>query len=526
MTGAASGRKTPAETPPAFDSEDSLAPRRWPAPDEPMCDPGEAMEQLNVELGRLRENKLDIAFPRAHALQPKLFDDDHKMAFLHTEDYNVKVSHPCRMLRHSCHLRYLHVYIPSLMSLIQAATDRLVSYWEARADLFGDNRMLLPMNKSGTLKDIDSLALDRGIFQVLPQKDTEGRALIFYDPSRHDPKLGYSTKSMVSNLRRLFPLMSSDHVCLFTDSLPKLRVLWYLLHVMMEDTDTLENGFVVIVYPKHCTPEQIDRHFIAKAATIIANIVPLRWNGFHICHPCSSYNKFFPLVKMLSPDRMKDSVVVHFGTNEEVLEYMSKYSLTADRLPKDFGGGQELDYSNWISERKLFEGEDALRVSTPRPDSPQPESSDELMENHPLSPQTSVRSGSSSAPSTASVGAKPKAKRATATGKRSASTASPSSPNSTQSKPAAAAGKPKRPGRKGDARMHRAVTAKMETSALSLVDALQSGGFTFEGLNDKGKPHHEIFDQDGVSLMQRKNQLLRRVRVEKKKMQDQEECKE
>jgi hypothetical protein len=78
-------------------------------------------------------------------------------------------------------------------------------------------------------------------------------------------------------------------------------------------------------------------------------------------------------------------------------------------------------------------------------------------------------------------------------------------------------GKAKRPGRKGDVRMHRAVTAKLEQSDMPLVEALQLGGFTFDGVNENGKPHHEVFDQDGVSLMQRKNQLLRRVRVEKKK---------
>ena len=50
----------------------------------------------------------------------------------------------------------------------------------------------------------------------------------------------------------------------------------------------------------------------------------------------------------------------------------------------------------------------------------------------------------------------------------------------------------------------------------SLVDALMEGGFNFEGLSEN-KPHHEVFDQNGVSLMQRKNQLLRRIRETKKK---------
>ena len=73
--------------------------------------------------------------------------------------------------------------------------------------------------------------------------------------------------------------------------------------------------------------------------------------------------------------------------------------------------------------------------------------------------------------------------------------------------------------------MHRAVTLKMASNDKSLVEALQEGGFNFDGLNEKGKPHHEVFDQDGVSLMQRKNQLLRRIRVEKKKKKEEAEAK-
>merc|ERR1712127_511596 len=95
--------------------------------------------------------------------------------------------------------------------------------------------------------------------------------------------------------------------------------------------------------------------------------MPLPWRGFHICHPCPSYNKYFPLVKMLSPTRIKDNIAVHFGTDEHVLQCMAGYSMPASVLPKELGGSVELDYTRWLAERKLAEGSDALRVSTPMP---------------------------------------------------------------------------------------------------------------------------------------------------------------
>lgn len=311
--------------------------------------------------------------------------------------------------------------------------------------------------------------------------------------------------------------------------------MWYMLHVAMEDPETQENGFVLIVYPKKCTPEQIDRDVIAKGTALIGSIMPLLWKGFHICHPCSSYNKYFPLVKMLSPASIKDNIAVHFGTDEHVLQCMATYSVPAERLPKDFGGGADLDYKKWIADRKEAEGEDAFRAPTPQPESEEPESSDEVMEDAPASSKASgkgsakasagkARSGSDSKVRAGGAAAARSSNASVASSTTSITSPSPPAPDADSAKSSSATAKTKRPGRKGDNRMHRAVTLKLDDPEMSLVDALQEGGFTFEGLNEKNKPHHEVFDQDGVSLMQRKNQLLRRIRVEKKKKKDESDA--
>jgi len=300
------------------------------------------------------------------------------------------------------------------------------------------------------------------------------------------------------------------------------------MHVAMEDSVIRANGFVLIVHAKDSTPEQIDPELIARAA-IIGSVMPLRWSGVHICHPCSSYNKYFPLVKMLSPPDMKDNMVVHFGTGAHVLECLAGYGMCADRLPTTLGGTVKLDYSKWISDRREFEIASAGRVTISSPAADRLESSDALMEDEPVTPQwTTKTAASASATSTAApltVTEKHKAKprkRAAATSSSSATTA-PSPPVLEADAPkssAVAASKTRRPGRRGDCRMHRAVTLKVENPDMPLVEALQSGGFNFDGLNEKGKPHHEVFDQDRVSLMQRKNQLLRRIRMEKKKKKE------
>mmetsp|Transcript_26257 Transcript_26257/g.39552 ORF Transcript_26257/g.39552 Transcript_26257/m.39552 type:complete len:105 (+) Transcript_26257:1-315(+) len=75
------------------------------------------------------------------------------------------------------------------------------------------------------------------------------------------------------------------------------------------------------------------------------------------------------------------------------------------------------------------------------------------------------------------------------------------------------------PGRPGDPRMNAAVQAKLEDPDLPLLEALAAGGFVFEDINKPGVKSSEVRDKDGVTVYQRRNQLLRRLRKERKRTQ-------
>jgi hypothetical protein len=94
------------------------------------------------------------------------------------------------------------------------------------------------------------------------------------------------------------------------------------------------------------------------------------------------------------------------------------------------------------------------------------------------------------------------------------SSSEPTSYNSNESSKDTSRGIPNL-GRRGDPRMHRAVavkTANLDPN-FSLLDALRAGGFHFPNDNEiSGKSDREIFDDEGVKLSQRKNQLTRRLR--------------
>ena len=73
------------------------------------------------------------------------------------------------------------------------------------------------------------------------------------------------------------------------------------------------------------------------------------------------------------------------------------------------------------------------------------------------------------------------------------------------------------PGRHGDPRMNAAVQAKLENPDLPLLDALATGGFVFKDINKPGVKSSEAKDAAGVTVYQRRNQLLRRLRKERQR---------
>ncbi len=89
-------------------------------------------------------------------------------------------------------------------------------------------------------------------------------------------------------------------------------------------------------------------------------------------------------------------------------------------------------------------------------------------------------------------------------------------------------GKHKIKGIRGDARMYRALAARLAKPQLSLYQALVAGGFKFpcsvvcdgSGRPKTGQGH--IRDSDGILLTQRNQQLRRRLRLHKKKVDEEE----
>lgn len=258
-------------------------------------------------------------------------------------------------------------------------------------------------------------------------------------------------------------------------------------------------------------------------------------------HVCNA--KVWPLVEasvkaFLTPKQRRE-FILHNGSNATVLENLARYMLPKQCLPTDLGGSLKVSADAFIEERlrveKTYENETAKSAAVQDSNSTRKfaiASKDVFQGGSTLSSAEQIdfdtrlvypylEAGSSvqlDQINTSKIGTpkkipshQPKREGAASNNGNKKSAKKP------QASKKEAKGKSSHPGRVGDPRMNLAVQAKMADPDLSLVAALIAGGFVFgPELNAPGVKVSTVKDVDGVTVYQRRNQLLRRMRLAKK----------
>ena len=165
-----------------------------------------------------------------------------------------------------------------------------------------------------------------GFMRVVPARDPSGRSILHVDPSLQDGSK-YERESMC-------------------------RSLWYMLHAVLEDEETQKKGVIFTVYPHRAKLSQFDRALARMNMESIKGCIPVRMTGIHICHPPSFFQIIFPIFKIFMGERLRKRVRVHGGSESHVLDRLTGFGLTKDKLPSDLGGKLVLDHEGWLDERK------------------------------------------------------------------------------------------------------------------------------------------------------------------------------
>jgi len=214
-----------------------------------------------------------------------------------------------------------------------------------------------------------------------------------------------------------------------------------------------------------------------------------------------------PLVNAVLSLRSRQTLTLHNGPNDRVLESLAAYSLPKEVIPRDMGGLLDVSLDAFAQARLSIEREDNTQIMQ--------------MSNNPsvslssaggYSPSVSINDQSD-----AKLSSSKKRPATTTSDSKATSVPQKKTPNhSTSSKVYERKKYKTHPGRVGDKRMNKAVEARLQNPDLPYLDALIAGGFVFPKLHTPGKKPSEAKDTDDVTLAQRKNQLMRRLRAVKK----------
>jgi hypothetical protein len=209
-----------------------------------------------------------------------------------------------------------------------AAAVRLVSYWRRRREIFG-GRAFLPLNLSerGVMTAQDMVALEKGFLLCLPQ-DAQGTSVLWMS----------GQPDVVEEIR--------------------LRILFYMLHVVCENGKTQEGGFVML----HALSEETCGN-LKFFDDLVRQAFPARLAAVHLISTESaatarSVDVIIPAAMQILSKPFLDNTFLHLvQTEDEMLGQLEWCGFTTDGLPSVVGGDIVLEefLAAWIRGRNLAE---------------------------------------------------------------------------------------------------------------------------------------------------------------------------
>ena len=192
----------------------------------------------------------------------------------------------------------------------------------------------------------------------------------------------------------------------------------------------------------------------------------IAWNQLLIAQ-CDIFPVVASAVKALLSMNQRQTVFLHGGSRDMILDSLAACSMPRRCIPKELGGTFDWPIEAFMKARLAKEGGGVIQ-------------SNQLSSDAASVYSSQLGSGNTIQSANKKVEGKKKAKTT----------------------------KFKVPGRGGDQRMHRAVEARIQNPDLSLTNALLAGGFIFADLGKPNVKASEAKDSDGITLYQVSSHIL------------------
>lgn len=226
--------------------------------------------------------------------------------------------------------------------------------------MFGPDKYFLPMTLSEAVRD-DIVALEAGVYRLLPYRDTSGRQLVLLEPRRNTGH-GYTTESLVSAV----PVECHGSIFIFIPDIvvsllvQKLRALWYTIDTpVASECSDLYSGFVYIGWNKDSTLWDIGDKVYSRLSHFEKTCWPVKFVGAHIGGSSSIVFRLIkPILNALTDRRGRSRMVIHDTSGNELLADLAEYGILKHMLPREMGGSVELNQAEWIANRRAVEMEE------------------------------------------------------------------------------------------------------------------------------------------------------------------------
>eukprot|EP00980_Cylindrotheca_fusiformis_P017567 scaffold5516_cov105-Cylindrotheca_fusiformis.AAC.1 len=264
------------------------------------------LEQLNHEIDSIKNKD---AYKQARLQSPSLLtNQEYRLAFLRSTLFNTN-----------------------------KAALHLVQYSAYKMEFMGTEQ---PAKHQIALEDLGPVAtriLKFGSFQVLPNRDSKGRAVVVFSPSV------------------LEPVMDA-----YEDPVPMMvKAIWYSMSTLSEDEETQKMGVVCVLNMSGVSERHKKHHReLLWRLTVIGQFLPLRVGCLHCC--CTSSSDFtsalLSIVASAANPIVRVRTRIHNGSHTECLYKLVSFGIPIEEFPFTADGGVQLtNHAEWMGKRRKKE---------------------------------------------------------------------------------------------------------------------------------------------------------------------------
>ncbi|CAJ1959887.1 unnamed protein product [Cylindrotheca closterium] len=214
------------------------------------------------------------------------------------------------------------------------AADRYVKYFEQRLALFGPEKLVQDV----TLDDFDEKTMEtlsRGILQILPNRDSRGRAIVVVSAAF------FSSSQYTGH----------DAVLIWG------QIFFYMMLSLADDEETQRKGVVLINYSLDARPRNMQlRRKILSCNGKSIQCLPIKLLGVHLCHNSPMVQPILSFIARCNGTAVSVRIRPHEGSHSECQYSLISFGIPIKSFPISIDGGLMLsNHNKWIQKRGLKE---------------------------------------------------------------------------------------------------------------------------------------------------------------------------